>query len=70
MRGYGLQLKVERAGCIEDFRKLRYPYLEAVLKAKGKEMARSLRDRLNQLLYRGEAPPMTTIMAPNTETPE
>ena len=76
LRGYGLQLKVERASNIDDFRDLRRPYLEAVLKAKGKEMARSLRDRLDQLLYLGEAPPLSTIItpstviAPDTETPE
>jgi len=57
LRGYGLQLKVERAGNIDDFRALRQPYVEAVLKAKGEEMARSLRDRLDQLLYLGNPPP-------------
>lgn len=63
LRGYGLQLKVERAESVADFRALRRPYLEAVLKAKGNEMARSLRDRLDQLLYIGEAPPPhTTIL--------
>jgi len=68
LRGYGLQLKVERADSIEDFRALRLPYLEAVLKAKGKEMARSLRDRLDQLLYLGEtAPPHPTILGSDTQ---
>lgn len=63
LRGYPLQLKVEKATSIEDFRELRKPYLEAVLKAKGNEMARSLRDRLDQLLYLGESgPPNTTII--------
>lgn len=63
LRGYALQLKVERCSSIEDFRGLRQSYLEAVLKAKGNEMARSLRDRLDQLLYLGEAvPPPSTIM--------
>lgn len=56
LRGYGLQLKVERAGSVDDFRELRQAYLEAVLKAKGVEMARSLRDRLDQLLYLGQPP--------------
>jgi hypothetical protein len=56
LRGYGLQLKVERAATIDDFRELRQAYLEAVLKARGEEMARSLRNRLDQLLYLG-APP-------------
>ncbi len=54
LRGYGLQLKVERAGSVQDFRELRQVYLEAVLKAKGEEIARSLRGRLDQLLYLGE----------------
>jgi ribosomal protein L12E/L44/L45/RPP1/RPP2 len=62
LRGYGLQLKVEKAASIEDFRELRQAYLEAVLKAKGNEMARSLRNRLDQLLYLGDAPPSTTIV--------
>lgn len=51
LRGYGLQLKVERASSIDDFRNLRQAYLDAVLKAKGNEMARSLGDRLDQLLH-------------------
>lgn len=62
LRGYALQLKVERATSLEDFRQLRQPYLEAVLKIKGREMARSLRDRLDQLLYAGEAPPPDTFL--------
>jgi hypothetical protein len=49
LRGYGLQLKVERAGTLDELRALRRPYLEAVLKAKGNEVARSLRDRLDLL---------------------
>ena len=55
LRGYALQLKVERCASIDDFRELRQAYLEAVLKAKGNEMARSLRDRLDQLLYLGQS---------------
>jgi hypothetical protein len=51
LRGFALQMKVERAGNLQDFNDLRNVYIEAVLKAKGKEMARSLRDRLDQLLY-------------------
>ncbi|MFZ6742493.1 hypothetical protein ACO0LC_04685 [Undibacterium sp. JH2W] len=50
LRGYGLQLKVERAANIDDFRALRQTYVEAVQKAKGPEMARSLSDRLDLLL--------------------
>ena len=60
LRGYPLQLKVERANSIADFRALRTPYLESVFKAKGAVMARSLRDRLDQLLYLGEIPPNYT----------
>jgi hypothetical protein len=66
LRGYGLQLKVEKAASIEDFRALRQAYLEAVLKAKGNEMARSLRSRLDQLLYLGESGPPTTIIGAGT----
>ena len=50
LRGYALQLKVEKAASVADLRELRQPYLEAVLKAKGNEMTRSLRSRLDQLL--------------------
>ena len=70
LRGYALQLKVEKAASIEDFRALREPYLEAVLKAKGKEIARSLRTRLDQLLYAGDAAPNTTIIGLNAAVAE
>ncbi|MEC5218705.1 hypothetical protein RCH09_003679 [Actimicrobium sp. GrIS 1.19] len=50
LRGYAMQLKVERATSIDDFRALRESYVAAVLKARGPEMARSLSDRLDQLL--------------------
>lgn len=50
-RGFTLQLKVERAANIQEFEDLRNVYIEAILNAKGKEIARSLRDRLDQLLY-------------------
>ena len=53
LRGYGMQLKVERAVSIDDFRALRQPYLDAVLKAKGPELEHSLRNRLDQLLSLG-----------------
>jgi hypothetical protein len=63
LRAYALQQKVERATSIEDFRELRLAYLEAVFKAKGEQLTRTLRDRLDQLLYMGEMPPPpTTIM--------
>jgi hypothetical protein len=70
LRGYGLQLKVEKALTVEEFRALRQPYLDAVLKARGSEMERSLRSRLDQLLYLGEAPPATTIIANNAVSSE
>ena len=50
-RGFTLQLKVERAANMQDFEDLRNIYIDAVLKAKGKDVARGLRDRLDQLLY-------------------
>jgi hypothetical protein len=50
LRGLMLQLKVEKCASLDEFRLLRQPYLEAVLKARGPEMALSLRDRLDQLL--------------------
>jgi len=50
LRGYGLQLKVEKAASVDELRALRELYLEAVLKAKGHEMAQSLRGRLDELL--------------------
>jgi len=50
IRGMMLQLKVEKCAGIDDFRQLRDVYLEAVLKAKGREMALSLSGRLDQLL--------------------
>jgi hypothetical protein len=54
LRGFGMQLKVERAASIADFRALRQPYLDAVLKAKGPELEHSLRNRLDQLLGLGD----------------
>ncbi len=50
LRGFAMQLKVERASNMDDLRALRNPYLEAVLKSKGPELERSLRNRLDQLL--------------------
>ena len=50
-RGFSLQLKVERAGNLQEFEDLRNVYIEAILKAKGKDLARNLRDQLDQLLY-------------------
>ena len=50
LRGIVLQLKVEKAGGIEDFRAPRLPYLQAMFKAKRREVAASLRDHLDTLL--------------------
>jgi hypothetical protein len=50
LRGMLLQLKVEKCSGMDDYRQLRDVYLEAVLKAKGREMALSLSGRLDQLL--------------------
>ena len=50
LRGIMLQLRAEKCANVEDFRAMRLAYLEAVYKAKGREMAVSLRDRLDQLL--------------------
>ncbi len=54
LRGFTLQLKVERAMSLDDFRNLRQPYFDAVAKAKGQEMAVALRERLDQLLRDAE----------------
>jgi hypothetical protein len=50
IRGFGLQLKVEKAGTLNDFVSLRRPLLEAVLKSKGEESARDLHRQLVRLL--------------------
>jgi hypothetical protein len=49
LRGFGMQLKVERAETLDDFLQLREPYLEAVEKAKGAELAKTLASKLDQL---------------------
>ena len=50
LRGIPLQLKAERANSVDDFRKLRLAYLDAIAKAKGNELMFNLRDRLDRLL--------------------
>ena len=50
LRGMMLQLKVDKCADMPALRQLRDVYLEAVLKAKGREMALSLSGRLDQLL--------------------
>lgn len=62
LRGFTLQLKVERANSNDDFRALRQQYHDAILKARGKEMARSLIGRLDQLLQVGVAELDTTTL--------
>lgn len=58
LRGYLLQLKVEKAASLDELRALREPYIDAVLKAKGNEVARSLTVRLDELLCQAPAEPM------------
>jgi hypothetical protein len=53
LRGFGLQLKVEKAGTLEELRALREPYLDAVKKTRGNEMAQALDARLQSLLSEG-----------------
>lgn len=62
LRGYALQLKVEKATSIEELRQLRHPYLEAVAKAKGNEVARSMRSRLDPLLMPPNAAAPATVL--------
>ena len=50
LRGYAMQLKVERCSGIDDFKALRQPFLEAVQKSKGQDVANGLAARLDQLL--------------------
>ncbi|MYM21155.1 hypothetical protein GTP46_00640 [Duganella sp. FT135W] len=50
LRGFPLQLKVEKAGSVDELRQLRDPYVEAVQKAKGRDTAALLAQQLDQLL--------------------
>jgi hypothetical protein len=50
LRGFTLQLRVEKAGTVDDLRELRDPYLEAVQKAKGRDAALQLAQQLDSLL--------------------
>ncbi|MDB5906520.1 MAG: hypothetical protein JWP34_634, partial [Massilia sp.] len=67
MRGFPLQLKVEKAASVDDFRALRLAYLQAVLKAKGPDAARELRDHLDELL--GGPPAADDFAMPDTPAP-
>lgn len=54
LRGFTLQLKVEKAGSVDELRELRAPYLEAVQKAKGRDTAIQLAQQLDSLLGGGK----------------
>lgn len=51
LHGLDLQLKIECASSIEDFRELRQTYLETIAKIKGPETMDDLRSQLDPLLY-------------------
>ncbi|SFM37993.1 hypothetical protein [Rugamonas rubra] len=53
LRGLALQLKVEHAANVDELRALRQPFLDAVHKAKGGEVAQRLRAELDELLDNG-----------------
>lgn len=50
LRGFTLQLKVEKASSVDELRELRMPYLDAVQRAKGNFAAASLAEQLDRLL--------------------
>lgn len=50
LRGFPLQMKVEKAASVDELRQLRDPYVEAVQKAKGRDTAALLAQQLDQLL--------------------
>lgn len=50
LRGYTLQVQVDRAKTLGEFAVLRTPYLEAVTQARGKSIAIKLQHQLDQLL--------------------
>lgn len=51
LRGFGLQLKVERADNIVDFLELSETLIESIQKSKGSEVARQIQTELDVLLY-------------------
>jgi hypothetical protein len=55
LRGYALQARADRARTLEDFRALRVPFLELVLRTQGEKEARRLRDQLDPLLIMSPA---------------
>ncbi len=68
LRGVMLQLKVEKAVGVEEMRELRTPFLEAVIKAKGGEVAMAIRDELDVLL--GGAPANDAVAMPAAGEPK
>jgi len=64
LRGVMLQLKVEKAVTVADLRELRTPFLQAVIKAKGGELAAAMRDELDGLLGGAPAVDEVVIAAP------
>lgn len=68
LRGVMLQLKVEKAVGVEGMRELRTPFLEAVIKAKGGEVATAMRDELDVLL--GGAPAHDAVAMPAAGEPK
>ena len=67
LRGVMLQLKVEKAVTVADLRELRTPFLQAVIKAKGGELAAAMRDELDGLL--GGAPAVDEVVIPTPGQP-
>ena len=63
LRGMPLQLKVEKAAAIGDLRALRLPFLQAAIKARGRDAALELRGRLDDLL--GGAPEADDFALPD-----
>ncbi len=51
LRGFALQLKVERANTLADFLEIKESFVEAIFNTKGLQMARSFESRINQVLY-------------------
>ncbi|NYE63430.1 tRNA uridine 5-carbamoylmethylation protein Kti12 [Duganella sp. 1224] len=50
LRGFSLQLRVEKAATLDELRQLRDPFVEAVQKAKGRDKAALLAQQLDALL--------------------
>ncbi|MFZ6800231.1 hypothetical protein [Undibacterium sp. Di24W] len=51
LRGFGIQLKVERADTVADFLELGETLVEAIQKSKGSDAARQTQAELDSLLY-------------------